>query len=143
MTSTRCSPPALPPAFSRISPGFPVRDSCQEFATGGSLKPLDDVLDIATYKSETAPALVSLGTVDNKIYGVFIKAAVKGLMWYNPKVVNYADSVPATWDDLTAALKTNASKAQAQWCLGIESGAASGLAGHRLDRGLRPAPVRP
>ena len=57
-----------------------------EFATGGSLKPLDDVLDIATYKSETAPALVSLGNVDNKIYGVFIKAAVKGLMWYNPKV---------------------------------------------------------
>jgi alpha-glucoside transport system substrate-binding protein len=90
---------------------------------------LDDVLDVATYKDETAPALVQLGTVNDQTYGVFIKAAVKGLMWYNPSVVNYADSVPATYDDLKAALQSNASKAQAQWCLGIESGAASGWPG--------------
>jgi alpha-glucoside transport system substrate-binding protein len=109
--------------------GLPGPGQLQEFATGGSLKPLDDALDIATYKDETAPALVDLGTVNDKIYGVFIKAAVKGLMWYNPSVVNYGDSVPATYDDLKAALQSNASKAQAQWCLGIESGAASGWPG--------------
>lgn len=109
--------------------GLPGPGQLQEFATGGSLKPLDDVLDINTYKDETAPALVELGTVNDKIYGVFIKAAVKGLMWYNPSVVNYGDNTPATYDDLKAALQSNASKAQAQWCLGIESGAASGWPG--------------
>ncbi len=109
--------------------GLPGPGQLQEFATGGSLKPLDDVLDVATYKDETAPALVQLGTVNDQTYGVFIKAAVKGLMWYNPSVVNYGDSVPATYDDLKAALQSNASKAKGQWCLGIESGAASGWPG--------------
>jgi alpha-glucoside transport system substrate-binding protein len=41
-----------------------------------ALKPLDDVLDIETYKAETAPALVELGSIDGVVYGVFIKAAV-------------------------------------------------------------------
>ncbi len=109
--------------------GLPGPGQLQEFAAGGSLKPLNDVLDIDTYKNETAPALVDLGTANDQIYGVFIKAAVKGLMWYNPKTANYGDSTPATYDDLTAALASNASKAQAQWCLGIESGAASGWPG--------------
>ncbi len=53
---------------------------------------LDDVLDIATYTSETAPALVDLGTVDGKVVGVFIKTAVKGLIWYNPKTIDTGDT---------------------------------------------------
>ena len=106
--------------------GLPGPGQMQDFANAGALKPLDDVLDVQTYKDQTAPALVQLGTVDDQIYGIFIKSAVKGLMWYDPKVTNFGDNPPATWDDLQAALKANASKADAEWCLGIESGAATG-----------------
>ncbi len=106
--------------------GLPGPGQMQDFANADALKPLDDVLDVQSYKDQTAPALVQLGTVNDKIYGIFIKSAVKGLMWYDPKVTNFGDNPPKTWDDLQAALKANASKADAQWCLGIESGAATG-----------------
>lgn len=105
--------------------GLPGPGQMQQFAEAGALKPLDDVLDIQKYKDETAPALVQLGTVNDQVVGVFIKTAIKGLMWYNPKVVDYSNP-PATWDDLQSALQSNASKADKPWCLGIESGAASG-----------------
>ena len=91
-----------------------------------SLIDLSTVLDVPTYEAETAPALVELGKVNGKTVGVFIKTAVKGLMWFDPKVVDFGATPPATWDDLQAALTANASKAKQAWCLGIESGAATG-----------------
>ena len=41
--------------------GLPGPGEMAEFYAQGALKPLDDVLDIATYKAETAPAFVELG----------------------------------------------------------------------------------
>lgn len=90
-----------------------------------SLVDLSTVLDVNTYKSETAAPLVDLGTVNGKLVGVFIKTAVKGLIWYDPKVLSLA-SPPTTWDALNQTISENASKAKAPWCLGIESGAATG-----------------
>jgi alpha-glucoside transport system substrate-binding protein len=106
--------------------GLPGPGQMAEYAAAGALVPLDDVLDIATYTADTAPALVELGKVDGQVMGVFIKAAVKGLIWYNPSLHNYGDNPPATWDDLKAQAAANQGAAQATWCLGIESGAASG-----------------
>ena len=109
--------------------GLPGPGQMAEVAKGGSLKPLDDVLDKATYTSETAPALVKLGTVDGKLTGVFIKAAVKGLIWYSPKLHDYASAPPASWDELKTQAKANQGAAKAIWCVGLESGAASGWPG--------------
>jgi alpha-glucoside transport system substrate-binding protein len=109
--------------------GLPGPGQMAEYAKAGALKPLDGVLDAATYKSETAPALVSLGTVDGKLTGVFIKAAVKGLIWYNPAVHDYSSAPPATWTDLMTQAKANQGSAKALWCLGLGSGAASGWPG--------------
>jgi alpha-glucoside transport system substrate-binding protein len=64
--------------------------------------------------------------VDGTTYGVFIKASVKGLIWYNPTLHDYAGSEPATWDDLLSEGEANQGNAEALWCLGIESGDASG-----------------
>jgi alpha-glucoside transport system substrate-binding protein len=97
-----------------------------EYAAAGALKPLDDVLDVATYQSETSSALVDLGMVDGTTYGIFIKASVKGLIWYNPALHDYADDPPATWDDVLEQGAANQGNAEALWCLGIESGDASG-----------------
>jgi alpha-glucoside transport system substrate-binding protein len=101
--------------------GLPGPGQMAEFAQAGALLPLDGVLDIETYKSETAPAFVDLGTVDGQVYGVFIKSAVKGLIWYNPKT--YTAGAPDTFDALAG---TAAAPAESLWCVGLESGAASG-----------------
>jgi alpha-glucoside transport system substrate-binding protein len=106
--------------------GLPGPGQMAEYAKAGALQPLDDVLDVATYTSETSPALVELGKSDGKTYGVFIKAALKGLIFYNPKAHDYAASPPATWDDLISQGQANQGTAEALWCVGIESGAASG-----------------
>lgn len=108
--------------------GLPGPGQMAEYAKAGALIDLTGVLDTETYKAETAPALVELGTVDSKIVGVFIKTAVKGLIWYNPTVLDVA-TPPATWADLQALATANADKADAAWCVGVESGAASGWPG--------------
>lgn len=105
--------------------GLPGPGQMTEYANAGALQPLNDVLDLPTYEADTAPALAALGKVDDQVYGVFIKAAIKGLIWYNPKVHDYAASPPATWDDMLSQAATN-NAGVATWCLGIESGAASG-----------------
>ena len=94
-----------------------------------SLVDLSSVLDVNTYKSETAAPLVQLGTVNGKMVGVFIKTAVKGLIWYSPKTITVGSTPPATWDALQTLITSNKSKATAPWCLGVESGAASGWPG--------------
>jgi alpha-glucoside transport system substrate-binding protein len=95
-----------------------------------SLVDLGGVLDVPTYTSETAPALVTLGTVNSKLVGVFIKTAVKGLIWFDPKILTDVGATPpATWDALQTYITTNKAKAESPWCLGVESGAASGWPG--------------
>jgi ABC-type sugar transport system, periplasmic component len=106
--------------------GLPGPGQMAEYASSGKLLPLDGVLDVQTYQNETAPALVSLGKSDGKVYGVFIKAAVKGLIWYSPALHDYSASPPKTWADLNSQATANKGAAKAIWCLGIESGAASG-----------------
>jgi alpha-glucoside transport system substrate-binding protein len=109
--------------------GVPGPGQMTEYANAGKLKPLDDVLDVATYSSETSPGLVKLGQVDGKTYGVFIKASVKGLIWFNPKLHDYTSSAPTTWDDLTSQAKANQGSAKGIWCLGLAAGADSGWPG--------------
>lgn len=109
--------------------GLPGPGQMAEYAKAGALVDLSTVLDMPTYTSETSAALVDLGTVDGKVVGVFIKSAVKGLIWYNPSTIDLAAGAPKTWDELQAAISANADKADEAWCVGVESGAASGWPG--------------
>ena len=104
--------------------GLPGPGEMTEFAKGGSLKPLDGVLDLNTYKADTVEALVDLGTVDGKIAAVFIKLSVKGFIWYN--TAEYDGTAPANWD---AVMGTDPGSADSLWCVGLESGADSGWPG--------------
>ena len=107
--------------------GLPGPGQMNEWAS--SLVDLSTVLDVNTYKSETAAPLVDLGTVNGKMVGVFIKTSIKGLIWYDPKVLDLSAGAPTTWDALQTVIANNKSKAAAPWCLGVESGAASGWPG--------------
>jgi len=107
--------------------GLPGPGQMAEYAGLGVLVDLSTVLDVDTYTSETSSGLVDLGTVDGKIVAVFIKAAVKGLIWYNPNV--YSGGVPTSWDDTGAKAASAATGSTKPWCVGLESGAASGWPG--------------
>jgi alpha-glucoside transport system substrate-binding protein len=109
--------------------GLPGPGQMAEYQAAGKLVKLDDVIDINTYKANNSAGLVNLGMVNGSVYGVFIKAAVKGLIWYNPAVVDLSAGAPKTWTDLTTLATTDASKAKATWCMGLESGSASGWPG--------------
>jgi alpha-glucoside transport system substrate-binding protein len=106
--------------------GLPGPGYMVEFARAGASVDLSRVIDVGIYKRDTAPAFVDLGTVDGKLAGVFIKATVKSLIWYNPEV--YRFGTPTSWSDLQHAALTTADDI-APWCVGLGSGASSGWPG--------------
>jgi alpha-glucoside transport system substrate-binding protein len=106
--------------------GLPGPGYMVDFARAGALVDLTKVIDVGTYKRETAPAFVDLGTVDGKLVGVFIKATVKSLIWYNPDV--YTFGIPTSWSDLQNTALSHADAIK-PWCVGLASGASSGWPG--------------
>jgi alpha-glucoside transport system substrate-binding protein len=107
--------------------GLPGPGQMAEFARHGALKDLTSVIDVARYKAETVPAFVELGTVDGRLVGVFIKASLKGLVWYNPRM--YTLGAPRDWSDLVEKAELARRTGTATWCLALESGATSGWPG--------------
>jgi alpha-glucoside transport system substrate-binding protein len=108
--------------------GLPGPGLMKEWYAAGALKPLDFV-DFATYESETPPGFAAAGKSpdDDKLIAIFTKAAVKGLIWFNPK--NWTGEAPATWDELQTAAAAAVSGDAKPWCIAMESGAASGWPG--------------
>jgi alpha-glucoside transport system substrate-binding protein len=106
--------------------GLPGPGYLTDFARAGALVDLTKVIDVGQYKRETAPAFVDLGTVDGKLAGVFIKATVKSLIWYNPEVWKYGQ--PATWSELFNTAM-HAADTTRPWCVGLGSAASSGWPG--------------
>ena len=92
---------------------------------------------------DARPALVTLGQVDGKQVGVFIKTAVKGLIWFDPKVLTTtAAAPPATWDALQTLDHGEPEQGQVAVVPRRRERRRVRLAGHRLDRGHRPPPGR-
>jgi alpha-glucoside transport system substrate-binding protein len=62
-----------------------------------------------------------------EMVGVWERVNVKSLVWYPKKAFDAAGyKVPKTWDDLTALENQIVSDGDTPWCIGIESGAATG-----------------
>jgi ABC-type glycerol-3-phosphate transport system substrate-binding protein len=78
-----------------------------DLAKQGSLKPLNDKVSGAVSENY-AEVWKTLGTAqDGKLYGVWLKAANKSLMWYSTTAFEDAGvEPPKTWDELKAALST-------------------------------------
>jgi alpha-glucoside transport system substrate-binding protein len=105
--------------------GAPTADKIVPWAQDGTMKALEDFLDMESYTAETVPGLVEggteIGVVDGKHYMLFVKTQVKNLLWYNTKV--FTDEAPATWDDVLAVEPPADARL---FCVGLESGADSG-----------------
>ena len=116
--------------------GLPGPGVMAQFARAGKLTQLDNgVLDMSTMNSQYAKSWLDLASVDGKLYGIFIKASIKGLIWYDPKVAQAAGisisntSPPTSWDQVLSISQTLASAGKTPWCLGFSSGTASGWPG--------------
>ncbi|HEU5204515.1 MAG TPA: ABC transporter substrate-binding protein [Candidatus Limnocylindrales bacterium] len=107
--------------------GLPGPGLMKEWYDQGALKPLSFV-DFATYEANTPPGFAAAGKAsDGQLLGIFTKAAVKGLIYYNK--ANWQGGDPATWDELNTTARGAVSGDEKQWCIGVESGAASGWPG--------------
>ena len=74
-------------------------------------------LDMATMQSPDGPIMA----------GVWHRFNAKSLVWYPKKAFEAAGyQIPETWDDLMALTQQIADDGDTPWCIGIESGAATG-----------------
>ncbi|MBJ7603362.1 MAG: carbohydrate ABC transporter substrate-binding protein [Candidatus Dormibacteraeota bacterium] len=100
------------------------------FAQQGKVVALDDIVDQSKLKSEYAKSWIDLGTINGKLYQIFSWASLKGLVWYDPKVWQAKGyTVPKTWNDMISLQNKMKADGTAPWCVGLESGAASGWPG--------------
>ncbi len=120
--TTRVAAGNLPDIVVLPNPGQMV-----ELANDGKLIALDSFLDMNKIRSEYATGWLDLGTVNGKLYGLFMKADSKGTVWYDPKVFAANGwQTPGTWDDMIALSNTILASGLAPWSVAVESGEASG-----------------
>jgi alpha-glucoside transport system substrate-binding protein len=108
---------------------LPQPGGMKKYAADGKLFPLPDDI-VASIDENYGPGWKEVGTADDgKAYGVFHRVNLKGLVFY-PKAVWDAKgyAAPATWDELETLMDKMVADGTAPWCIGIESGAATGWA---------------
>ncbi|WP_446216599.1 ABC transporter substrate-binding protein [Micromonospora sp. IBHARD004] len=98
----------------------------KRFADAGKLKALG--ADTKALAEQNMPAdWLKYGTVNGTLYGVPLGANVKSFVWYSPKMFKDKGwTVPTTWDELIALSDKIAASGTKPWCVGVESGDATG-----------------
>lgn len=102
----------------------------RELAAAGALQDLGGVIDLQQYKQWVAPTFVELGSVNGELLGVFLKATVKGLIWYDPSVFRQGD--PSSFADLQWMSDRYIGAETHEWCVGLASRESSGWPGTDL-----------
>jgi alpha-glucoside transport system substrate-binding protein len=98
----------------------------QTFATAGKLKPATDALTKEATANWTKD-WIGYATVDDVYFAAPMGANLKSLIWYSPKSFQkYGYTVPTTWDDLIKLSDKMVADGHKPWCVGIESGTATG-----------------
>lgn len=105
---------------------FPQPGKIADFAREGWLLPIPDPV-IETMNENIGAAWNAFGNVDGVQYAIPTKADLKSLVWYRP--ADFAANgyeVPTTWNDLKALTLQMIDDGNVPWCVGIESGGATG-----------------
>src|SRR5260370_37154951 len=102
------------------------------FAKAGKVKALNSIVDMSALQSQNSKTWIDLGEPvgDGKLYQVYSWVSLKGLIWYDPKSFQAKGyNVPNSWQSLLDLQGTIKSGGTTPWCVGLESGAASGWPG--------------
>ncbi|MFG6097468.1 ABC transporter substrate-binding protein [Leptothoe sp. ISB3NOV94-8A] len=109
---------------------FPQPGLMASFAEAGQMVPITEFMDEATLAEAYPETWLSLATFDESLYGIWYRASVKSLVWYNPKAFEAQGfTVPTTWDEMLALSDQIVAAGANPWCLGLESGEATGWPG--------------
>jgi len=105
---------------------FPQPGKLADFAREGHVLPLRaDVLE--AIQVDWAQSHIDFGLVDGEFYGVPVKTDLKSIVWMKPTVFDANGyDIPQTWDELLALTDTMIADGITPWCIGIESGQATG-----------------
>jgi alpha-glucoside transport system substrate-binding protein len=112
---------------------FPQPGLLATFAKQGKVLDLNKIISPDWLKKNYLQSWLDMGTMqgpDGPIMGgVWARANGKSLVWYPKAEFDKAGyTVPATWDELLTLSDQIASDGDTPWCVGIESGAATGWA---------------
>ena len=102
----------------------------QRLATGGWLIPASQAVEDNVDKWWSADWKV-YGTADNVFYSAPLMASIKGYIWYSPsEFKDKGYEIPKTLDELTTLSQKIADEGDHKpWCVGLESGEATGWPG--------------
>ena len=105
---------------------FPQPGLMASLARKGSLKELP--ADVAAHtNNDFIEGWDSYSTVDGKVYGIPGRSNIKSLVWYSPKAFTDGGyAIPESLDDLKALSDKIAADGGTPWCVGAESGVATG-----------------
>jgi alpha-glucoside transport system substrate-binding protein len=113
---------------------FPQPGLMGNFAKAGKLVDLSTYLDEAYMQGQYLQSWIDMSMVPGAdgtpiMAGVWERVNVKSLVWYPKKAFDEAGyTVPTTWDELVALQDEIVADGDTPWCIGIESGAATGWA---------------
>jgi len=108
---------------------FPFPGVVTEFANSGDLVPIGNMLDQETV-AQQPEGFLELGRVNGTLYAVTPIASLKSLVWYDvPTFTAGGYAIPTTVDELKALTQQMVDDGLTPWCIGVESGSASGWVG--------------
>ncbi len=110
---------------------FPQPGLLANLAKKGLVIDLANVINAGWLKENYSSAWLNMGVMPGKAGpitgGIWARANGKSLVWYPKKAFDAAGyKVPTTWDELLKLSDEIKADGDAPWCVGIESGAATG-----------------
>ncbi len=91
------------------------------------VKPLNATVDVSMLASTTISGVLDSVTSDGQLFAVPFRLDVKSLVWFSPRLFEANGyEVPVTWDGMLELSDRMRSDGIAPWCIGIESGPATG-----------------
>ncbi|MGZ6545770.1 MAG: ABC transporter substrate-binding protein [Actinomycetota bacterium] len=107
---------------------YPQPGSVIEQAKAGKAIALEDLgLNVAQMEKDFGPYLMGLVEYNGKHYGIPTNVNLKSMIWYPKAEFDKAGyQVPKTWDELLALSSQIQKDGGTPWCVGFESGGATG-----------------
>ncbi len=111
--------------------GLPGPGQLRQYAELDQLVSLSTFMDMEELEANYADTWIDLATYEGELFGLFTKASVKSMVWYSPPHMEDAGyEIPdESWDQMMDLSQTIIDDGETPWCVGMESGAASGWPG--------------
>ncbi len=103
----------------------PAIGEMSALAEEGDLVDLREVVGDEVLSANFSTSLLETASLDDQVFGIFNSVNLGGLIWYNPTTYE-GPTDPQSWDELQGWAREQVESGVAPWCVGLESGAASG-----------------